>query len=401
MSTPQQIKKVAAKAAYGTVTPRRIKKAEEEEEEKEVAAGAVTPRRVTSAVTSIVSSNKVIEIYKEVLNNLENKNTIVKLIFTEKKINADYIGSFITFPKGDTFLEKFYGKDVDAKNYEECKKNLEKSLKTSRKNKLGFILGAVTKTDNISHHVSFIYDKTTKRLTMIDPGQISWGSEKATLIKTVATEAMNTVFGNIVLVEPFSTSMSTLTDYLCCKKRKCGPQDICRGTVIDEISSVFFSWGNRHRESFCQTWSIAMLVQLITQDDPEDWSYWDLPKKRLELYIRKFILYIVYIFPKPFQDWYNKNGNTGDYLTELDAFMKDYDKSLFISQPPQIPDIKNAFKHIKSKTKRTLSSRKKTLSSRKKTLSSRKKTLSSRKKMLSSRKKTLSSRKKTLSSRKV
>jgi len=79
MSTPQQIKKVAAKAAYGTVTPRRIKKAEEEEEEKEVAAGAVTPRRVTSAVTSIVSSNKVIEIYKEVLNNLENKNTIVKV----------------------------------------------------------------------------------------------------------------------------------------------------------------------------------------------------------------------------------------------------------------------------------------------------------------------------------
>lgn len=135
------------------------------------------------------------------------------------------------------------------------------------------------------------------------------------------------------------------------------------------VEEVFFSeartvwplpysdWYSSHRESFCQSWSIILILNEIEKlinkggftDNVkvykgknvqllDEWA--SLSRKELEICIRRFILWIVWKYPADFQNTYEYD-NVGEipsgirekfpkYKNLLLRYMKDFDLSLSV-----------------------------------------------------------------------
>ena len=244
--------------------------------------------------------------YKQVMNNMVSKTQIIKKIFKDKKWETKgitYIGSYMTYPddEREKVLKKFYEKTTDAKSFTTTVQSLAKSVERGIGNggdTICFILGSVVDTDNISHHVSFLYHVRDGVLKMFDPGQQSWAPEYSIIVKNVAMTALRSINDKVELVETYSIKRSNLDPRKgFCTREKCGPQDVTRGRFYNEMLAVFNKWYNLHRETFCQTWSVAILIvyiELSTTDVHQDQlEYWEMRKNELEIYIREVILWIV------------------------------------------------------------------------------------------------------------
>lgn len=306
--------------------------------------------------------DKVFNVYKSVMNNLAVKTDIAQAIFMDKNWNDNgivFIGSYMSFPSDierSVKLQEFYTdpetkeSTVDAKPFNNVVKNLSSDLKKAMNNSfIAFVIGAVAKDNNVSHHIGFIYDTKSKILKMFDPGQRSWGPESAQIVKSVADAAFEKIKTPYNLVEAYSGT------WFC--NRCVGPQDVCRGGYIDEFKtaedSTIITGGTRgiknpfydahaslHRESFCQTWSLILIlneIQKIQEIGPDqfgvpmmaEWS--KMPKKELEICIRRFILWIVNKFPSDFEtEWLNHENTTNknQYRMLLLKCMKHFNEVL-------------------------------------------------------------------------
>ena len=283
---------------------------------------------------SLTDCEDVFNLYKSIMNNFETKNEIVRgLIRGINGINNSFyfMGSYMAFPKGDPKnLKVHYGKDVDADLFETIVDNIRIDFRKVPvpARYICFLVGGIVKDDDVSHHLGFIYDRTSNKIKVLDPGQQSWGPELANTATSVVKEA----FPAPEYINAYSKQWCTL----CGRKKGC-PQDTTRPLPYIEEAKNFFSISSDitiHRETFCQTWSILLILTEIEKiiTDPNHvfseprLTYWDLEKRNLEMCIRRFILWIVFKKPEYFEWQYTKgvnyNTNNLTYLPKLLACFK-------------------------------------------------------------------------------
>jgi hypothetical protein len=286
----------------------------------------------------------IFDMYKNTMNDLSVKSDIVKAIFIEKEWNtphsrgpfAIFAGSYMSYPDDDDrarALKKFYGKKIDAKTFRTVVSLLARSLRSAlRKNPayVAFIIGAVAKANDVSHHIGVIYSRRENIIKVFDPGMRSWGPESAQIVKSV----IRTVFSgkDPEIIESYSGK------WYC---TKCiGPQDTCRGGAWDDFTTLVSQHRNTHRESYCQTWSIILILNELQQlydghnvfptAKAAEWA--QLTKRELEICIRRFILWIVWKYPLDFQNtykWSDGKGNVeGNYKKILLLCMKNFDRRI-------------------------------------------------------------------------
>jgi hypothetical protein len=283
------------------------------------------------------------------MNNLAVKKDIVEVIFQEKKWDADrarnpfaaFAGAYMSYPNDADrarALKAHYGKGIDAKTFPQTTAALFTQIKAALKRKpayVAFIVGAVAHDDDVSHHIGIIYGIRENILKVFDPGMRSWGPESAQIVKAVIT----TVFEKLLekryipkipkLIESYSGK------WYC---TKCvGPQDTCRGGYWDDFTTLLSTHRSTHRESYCQTWSIILILNelqqihdghnVFPQAKAAEWA--QISKKALEICIRRFILWIVYKYPVDFQntyEWSDGEGNVeGSYKKLMLLCMKTFD----------------------------------------------------------------------------
>ena len=284
----------------------------------------------------------VFDLYKSIMNTKTLKDEIVQKLFAGlKNINKSvyFMGSYMSFPRDNTSLRDYYRdgrkSTVDAKLFKisvkEIKKNLTETLRHLDIEYIAFIIGGIVAEDNVSHHIGFIYGKRENVLKILDPGRQSWGPRLALVVQDVVTEVFSDLQPSYI--QCHSTKWCSL-----CGEQKCGPQDITRGRYVEEAKTYISSARSIHRETFCQTWSILLILTEMEkilnprvnpsyQFTDEKISYWDEVKSDLEFCIRRFILWIVKNNPEYFE-WqyvgqdvkiYNNNIDNGitPYLTIL------------------------------------------------------------------------------------
>lgn len=261
--------------------------------------------------------------YISTMNTLIAKTQCVKNLFSDLN-NPEFVfvGSYMTYSEhnGKELYNYYQEEDkktkklkstTDANLFEivslKLKKDIENVLKNSDSRYLAFLVGSIIAKDNVSHHIGFIYDRETFTLRVFDSGITSWGPLLAITVKKLVFNVINSVVEDYCIrngiekitprfVETFSTKLCSW-----CVKSNANPQDVTRGNVYDELKSMIFSRESLHRESFCQSWSILLMmadIQKIIEGGDYDFNnpqmdYWDNEKCSLELCIRRFILWIV------------------------------------------------------------------------------------------------------------
>lgn len=291
----------------------------------------------------------VFDIYKSVMNNFEVKTDIMQAIFQEKgwdNLSMVYMGSYMSFPDDTNRTEKlikFYTNPtngemtVDAKSFSSTVNSIYKDIKSHKKYKyICFALGAIASDNNVSHHLGFIYDTHNKIVKIFDPGQRSWGPESAQIVKGVVDNVFSKLKVDVEIVNAFSGK------WYCVQ---CiGPQDTCRGGYIDEFQTLISDHKSIHRESYCQTWSLILMLNQLQQiqDHPNvDFSHAELKewakmsKRELEICIRRFILWIVNKYPLDFENEYKQQTGTtksNGYRKLILLCMKNFDPSINIPE---------------------------------------------------------------------
>lgn len=310
----------------------------------------------------------VFDTYKSVMNNLVIKTDIAHAIFNDKEWSGNgivFIGSYMSYPPDEEKTKKlqaFY-KDantgestVDAKPFKVVVKKLAKDIKQNLKNEyICFVLGAVEKANNVSHHIGFIYETHSHILKMFDPGQQSWGPGSARIVAAVTSAVFEKLKINFNGVSAYSGK------WYC--SQCVGPQDVCRGGILSEVRTapdasvipynpipvpnpLYNAHASLHRESFCQTWSLILILNEIQQiqelggghnfADPKlsEWS--NAAKGDLEICIRRFILWIVYKYPGDFENtWMHQTGTKDKfkYRKLLLKCMRHFNPVLDVPQP--------------------------------------------------------------------
>lgn len=292
-------------------------------------------KKVKLRFENIKDCYKVFDAYKATMNNLSIKTDIIERIFNEKKgknwSQALYIGSYLTYPKGNKSLSSFHGDTTDGKDFEDVVNKLSNDIKYAFKKPkryICFILGAITSTKDLSHHIGFIYDKENNILKKFDPGMRSWGPQSAQEVENV----INEIFTNAK-----TRRIQAMSDNKwACISCSVGPQDTCRGGLVDELHSLISTHKSVHRESFCQTWSILLILNQIENIDSFGYSLmkeWkSMSKNELELCIRRFILWIVSKNHRYFQYTYKNDykGKEKYYIDELLACMQNFNNNIYI-----------------------------------------------------------------------
>lgn len=317
-------------------------------------------KRRYSEIENITICENVFEIYRSTMNNNTIKTDISQAIFIakewESKISAKFIGSYMSFPADEEEaknLDKFYRDDkgekaVDAIEMDKVIKILRNDISKairSRYRYICFVVGAVAKADEVSHHIGFIYDRTRNIIKKYDPGMRSWGPESAKIVNQVITS----VIPDVPIVSAFSSKWYCT---MCA-----GPQDICRGGYFYE-ASIFLRdkigkhWSSVHRESYCQTWSILLMFNDLQQiEDSTDgeilseakYREWpEMTPKELEICIRNFMIWIVWKFPYDFQTSYKNHKNYNDFKNKYPNYtnlllgcLKTFDERVQIPKPGQ------------------------------------------------------------------
>lgn len=201
-------------------------------------------------------------------------------------------------------LKDYYGKKTDGDLFENVRKKIAEDLKRTinkkgrRYNYICFLIGGIVKKNDVSHHLGFIYKIDENMLRILDPGRQSWGPQTAIEVKNVCRQAFGLLGIEPRLIETFSRRRGLCGS--CVFKKPVNPQDITRGTTYEELTRYSRPLESTNRESFCQTWSILLMLADIqkiregTLDFSNDlMDYWDDELINLEVCIRKFILWII------------------------------------------------------------------------------------------------------------
>ena len=259
------------------------------------------------------------DIYKSVMNTCAIKTDIVQALIQGKENWDDvfYIGSYMTFPNDsrsselkDYYVDEYTGeRTVDAETFKHTVASIKKDITKHKKNHniLCFTVSAINSTSNISHHVGFVYAPKERKLKMYDPGLRSWGPELGKIIAQVVKSALPE---DVTLVNSYYSRQFCFT---CI-----GTQDACRGGALYELSVIAreklgYGWSGSHRESFCQTWSLILMlndIQIVKDSDNtsvlseqklQDWHELSVPD--LE----------VFTYPNDFEsEWASKEEGDND-----------------------------------------------------------------------------------------
>ena len=240
-----------------------------------------------------------VDSFKRVMNSFEYKDKIIHEIMKKLSIKSvDFIGSFMFFdPLQENELQKYYidedgNQTTDALTYKETLIKISEKIKNSKETYLWCCLGTIIRNNDISHHLSFLFKKEGDCIfiKMFNPGFFYLTSRYGNLTKQLLIDAVKLLGLKPIISEQFMT-----TFYY-------NPQDICRGGILGQIRSFMFYKYGMHNESYCQTWCILMMIYELKQFD-KDYCFeknyiqnWSNDQKTLEIYIREFILWIVYTF---------------------------------------------------------------------------------------------------------
>lgn len=269
------------------------------------------------------------------MNTLDDKTWIARQLIQDTMDNRFFfMGSYLTYPEREiktayidyteralrklssyehdfgvtTYsgeeLKAHYGDTTDGDLFENVRQEIAKDLRTTinkrgrRYNYICFLIGGIVKKDNVSHHLGFIYKIDENMLRILDPGRQSWGPQTAIEVKNVCLQAFGLLRIQPRVIETFSTRRGLCGS--CAFKSQINPQDVTRGTTIQEWTRYNRPLESTNRESFCQTWSILLMLADIQKirEGTLDFSnplmdYWDDELIDLEICIRKFILWII------------------------------------------------------------------------------------------------------------
>lgn len=290
--------------------------------------------------------------YLSRMNTLSDKTWIARqLIQDMADNNFDFMGSYLTYPEREIKtayidyperalrklssydndfgvkaysgqeLKDYYGNTTDGDLFPIVRQKISDDLTLTINNPnrtynyICFLIGGIVKKNNVSHHLGFIYKIDENMLRILDPGRQSWGPQTAIEVKNICLQAFRLLGITPRVIETFSRRRGLCGS--CAFKQPINPQDITRGTTYEEWTRYNRQLESTNRESFCQTWSILLMLADIQKikEGTLDFSnplmdYWDDELIDLEVCIRKFILWIikrnsvkdVNIFKKPFLD---------------------------------------------------------------------------------------------------
>ncbi len=242
-----------------------------------------------------------IEYYKSVLNNFDNRNYIMSELVGK---SGTYIGSWMVFdPEKNDELTSHYTEDgrptTEGESYDAVRRKLTSALQEAKGYYTCFSLGAIMSTGNVSHIACYLLQRDRQEVKVLNSARHPLAQKYDTLLTQLVLEARP----HSEFVRPFIT-----------KKRMCtfspvelGPQDLARGGALDEVGRWFSYKMDVHAETYCQSWSMLMLLYELDQTGDTyniKCNYirsWDDDQKGLELLIRGFILWVVRRFDTLFR----------------------------------------------------------------------------------------------------
>jgi hypothetical protein len=233
------------------------------------------------------------------MNTNEHRNAVIESLIKRKDIS--FIGSYMVFdPANEEALEAHYV-DENGENTTEgqrssvIKRILKTKIRKARTKYICLTLGAIMYKNNVSHHVGFFLRKSgnTIYVKVLNSGIYYLSRSYGDLTESVLSRAITEAGMSLIVSHSYIGTKWMGMSF----QQKCNPQDYCRGGLFGELNTFIDYRANIHRESYCQTWCIMMLVHEAEQDnyDFENnyMSSWPIDKKTLEIGLRRFILKIV------------------------------------------------------------------------------------------------------------
>ena len=247
-----------------------------------------------------------IDTFKIMMNTNIYRNQILKSKIDK---SVGFLGSYMVFdPSTEKSLQEFYHDDKGEPTTEGCLVDeivtgLSKKISSSRKKYMCLTLGSILKTDYVCHHVSLVLKKEKKKLVikMINSGLYYLSKNYGSVIENVMIKISSVLHLEPVFLYPYiGISWVGLSLW-----QPCNPQDYCRGGLYGEILAYLDTKAGIHRESYCQTWSMMMLIYETGKMSEKNYSIennyfntWPTDKKTLEIMVRQFALEIVRNFEK-------------------------------------------------------------------------------------------------------
>lgn len=288
-----------------------------------------------------------IDAYQSVMNTFEYRDFIIKSImknlFKEEQKNVDFLGSFMVFdPKHHKTLANHY-KDSDGnpttegQSYEGVKDKLKTLIKNTKKKFAFFSMASILKTNNVSHHVIFLLEKTEKKISvkLLNSG-LYYLSEKYT---DMLEEMLKEIFISLGYEYKFYKPFIGLTIL----GKENNPQDYCRGGLYGIAKTLLIHKYAVHHESFCQTWCILMMLYELEKMKNKDYKIeenylknWTTDQKELEISIRNFMLWIVSTYEKEI-DFKTEFGGRKKFSKVLEKSLKTLHSEISIKNTIDFP----------------------------------------------------------------
>lgn len=234
-----------------------------------------------------------IDTYKCIMNTDEYRRIIIKMLVKEKSV--DFIGSYMVFdPSKEDQLETFYAGTTEGQREGKIISDLSELIKKSKKKYMCFTMGSIINMDNVCHHVGFLIHKTKKMLVvkMINSGLLYLPKKYGVVLENTITRIGKLLKLETTFLNPYMRLWLGVQGY--------NPQDYCKGGIIGELYTLIDKRMGIHRESYCQTWCIMMMVYEIRQICKRGYDIcnnyftaWKDDKKALEIAVREFALAIV------------------------------------------------------------------------------------------------------------
>ena len=288
-----------------------------------------------------------IDAYQSVMNTFEYRDFIIKSImknfFKETENHVDFLGSFMVFdPSNYKKLANYY-KDSDGnpttegESYEAVKDKLTTLIKNSKQQFAFFSMASILKTNNVSHYVMFLLEKTNKKINVkLFNSGLYYLSENYT---DILEEMMKEIFISLGYEYKFYKPFIGLTIL----GKENNPQDYCRGGLYGIAKTFLIHKYAVHHESFCQTWCILMILYELEKMKNKDYKIeenylknWSSDQKELEISIRNFMLWIVSTYEKEV-DFKAEFGSKKQFSKVLEKSLKTLHPEISIKNKIDFP----------------------------------------------------------------
>lgn len=252
-----------------------------------------------------------VDAYKIIMNTNEYRDAIIRQLIVNS--NISFLGSYMVFnPTKEKILQEYY-KDENGQPTTEGRfsndvvKEVTEKIRVTNNTFFCFSMGSILRTDYVCHHVSFLVKQSNDCLVVkiINSGLYYLSESYSTILENVIKQIGENLGKKVEFIIPYiGTSWVGFSLY-----QKCNPQDYCRGGLIGELRTFIDDKMAVHRESYCQTWCILMLLWELDQmknhyDIKKNYfQTWTTDKKQLEIMVRKFALKIVKQFENKIDFW--------------------------------------------------------------------------------------------------